>query len=164
VSSRKLLSEIYEFSGYTVLPASQQTNSATRCVDGHLVANEVTAQEWLTHELLLVVPPDHRFARKKTVNNQEVILMIVLRAVPGGRKLMVVVIGRFHRPDPSTCALGVIDTEVGCTGGWLVNPTYADTHHSKSGHAEAIRVTFDPAVLYEELLRTFGRWGTMCHF
>ena len=48
---------------------------------------------------------------------------------------------------------GVIDTEVGYTGGWLENPTYADTHHSKSGHAEAIRVTFDPAVLsYEDLL------------
>src|SRR6476660_338141 len=31
---------------------------------------------------------------------------------------------------------GVIDTEVGYTGGWLENPTYADTHHSKSGHAE----------------------------
>ena len=48
---------------------------------------------------------------------------------------------------------GVIDTDVGYTGGWLVNPTYHDTHDSKSGHAEAIRVTFDPSVLsYEELL------------
>jgi methionine-S-sulfoxide reductase len=48
---------------------------------------------------------------------------------------------------------GVLETEVGYTGGWLENPTYADTHHSKSGHAEAIRVTFDPAVLsYEDLL------------
>jgi methionine-S-sulfoxide reductase len=51
---------------------------------------------------------------------------------------------------------GVIDTEVGYTGGWLANPTYADTHHSKSGHAEAIRVTFDPAVLsYEDLLENW---------
>src|SRR5678809_374072 len=51
---------------------------------------------------------------------------------------------------------GVIDTEVGYTGGWLENPTYADTHHSKSGHAEAIRVTFDPAVLsYEDLLENW---------
>jgi methionine-S-sulfoxide reductase len=48
---------------------------------------------------------------------------------------------------------GVIDTDVGYTGGWVKNPTYDDTHDSKSGHAEAIRVTFDPAVLsYEELL------------
>jgi methionine-S-sulfoxide reductase len=48
---------------------------------------------------------------------------------------------------------GVMETDVGYTGGWLENPTYDDTHDSKSGHAEAIRVTFDPAVLsYEDLL------------
>ena len=48
---------------------------------------------------------------------------------------------------------GVIDTDVGYTGGWLQNPTYDDTHDSKSGHAEAVRVTFDPSVLsYEDLL------------
>ena len=56
---------------------------------------------------------------------------------------------------------GVIDTEVGYTGGWLENPTYADTHHSKSGHAEAIRVTFDPTVLsYEDLLE---KWFFKLH-
>ena len=48
---------------------------------------------------------------------------------------------------------GVIDTEVGYTGGWLENPRYDDTHDSQSGHAEAVRVTFDPSVLsYEDLL------------
>ena len=48
---------------------------------------------------------------------------------------------------------GVIDTDVGYTGGWVENPTYEDTHDSKSGHAEAIRVTFDPSILsYEDLL------------
>jgi methionine-S-sulfoxide reductase len=48
---------------------------------------------------------------------------------------------------------GVLDTDVGYTGGWLPDPTYDDTHDSKSGHAEAIRVTFDPSVLsYEDLL------------
>ena len=48
---------------------------------------------------------------------------------------------------------GVIDTDVGYTGGRLENPTYGDTHDGKSGHAEAIRVTFDPSVLsYEDLL------------
>src|ERR687897_1894698 len=56
---------------------------------------------------------------------------------------------------------GVIDTDVGYTGGWLANPTYDDTHDSKSGHAEAIRVTFDPSVLsYEELL---DRWFFRLH-
>ena len=48
---------------------------------------------------------------------------------------------------------GVLDTDVGYTGGWLDNPTYHDTHESKSGHAESVRITFDPAVLrFEDLL------------
>src|SRR6476646_11792781 len=48
---------------------------------------------------------------------------------------------------------GILDTDVGYTGGWVQDPTYEDTHDSKSGHAEAIRVTFDPTVLsYEDLL------------
>ena len=56
---------------------------------------------------------------------------------------------------------GVLDTHVGYTGGWLENPTYHDTHDSKSGHAEAIRVSFDPSVLtYEELLE---KWFFKLH-
>jgi methionine-S-sulfoxide reductase len=56
---------------------------------------------------------------------------------------------------------GVLGTEVGYTGGWLENPTYHDTHDSKSGHAEAVRVTFDPSVLgFEELLE---RWFFRLH-
>jgi methionine-S-sulfoxide reductase len=48
---------------------------------------------------------------------------------------------------------GVLDTDVGYTGGWVENPKYEDTHGSRSGHAEAIRVTFDPTVLsFEDLL------------
>ena len=56
---------------------------------------------------------------------------------------------------------GVLETDVGYTGGWLENPTYHDTHDSKSGHAEAIPVTFDPAVLsYETLLE---KWFFKLH-
>ena len=56
---------------------------------------------------------------------------------------------------------GVIDTDVGYTGGWVENPTYEDTHDSRSGHAEAIRVTFDSTVLsYEELLE---KWFFKLH-
>jgi methionine-S-sulfoxide reductase len=58
-------------------------------------------------------------------------------------------------------APGVIDTEVGYTGGWLENPTYEDTHDGRSGHAEAVRVTFDPSALdFEELLE---RWFFRLH-
>ncbi len=39
---------------------------------------------------------------------------------------------------------GATSTRVGYTGGHLPNPTYDDTHDSKSGHAEAVEITFDP--------------------
>src|SRR5688572_31127309 len=53
---------------------------------------------------------------------------------------------------------GVIDTEVSYTGGWLENPKYDDTHDSKSGHAEAVRITFDPTkTTYGALLDYFFR-------
>lgn len=51
---------------------------------------------------------------------------------------------------------GVLTTRVGYTGGHLVNPKYEDTHDSKSGHAEAIEVSFDPKkISYEKLLQFF---------
>ena len=53
---------------------------------------------------------------------------------------------------------GVLDIEVGYTGGWVENPKYDDTHDSKSGHAEAIRIEFDPTkTSYGELLDFFFR-------
>ncbi|MEO7363831.1 MAG: peptide-methionine (S)-S-oxide reductase MsrA [Gemmatimonadaceae bacterium] len=56
---------------------------------------------------------------------------------------------------------GVLATDVGYTGGWLENPTYHDTHDSKSGHAEAIQITFDPSILsYETLL---AQWFFKLH-
>ena len=53
---------------------------------------------------------------------------------------------------------GVLNIEVGYTGGWLDNPKYDDTHDSKSGHAEAVRIEFDPKKLsYGDLLDFFFR-------
>lgn len=39
---------------------------------------------------------------------------------------------------------GVLFTRVGYIGGHIDNPKYEDTHGSKSGHAEAVEVTYDP--------------------
>ena len=53
---------------------------------------------------------------------------------------------------------GVLDTDVGYTGGRIDSPTYADVKKGTSGHAEAVRVTFDRNRLsYEQLLNYFFR-------
>ena len=53
---------------------------------------------------------------------------------------------------------GVLSSEVGYTGGTLDNPVYEDVHTGRTGHAEAVRVVFDPAKLtFEQLLGWFFR-------
>jgi methionine-S-sulfoxide reductase len=53
---------------------------------------------------------------------------------------------------------GVIETEVGYTGGQVPNPTYKLICTGITGHAEAVKITFDPAKLsYEEVLGYFFR-------
>ena len=51
---------------------------------------------------------------------------------------------------------GVKSTTVGYTGGWLEHPTYEHVCTDRTGHAEAIRVIYDPNdVSYEHLLEVF---------
>jgi peptide-methionine (S)-S-oxide reductase len=51
---------------------------------------------------------------------------------------------------------GVYSTQVGYAGGFTPNPTYAEVCSGRTGHAEVVRVVFDPSTIgYEELLRAF---------
>jgi peptide-methionine (S)-S-oxide reductase len=51
---------------------------------------------------------------------------------------------------------GVLETAVGYSGGDYNNPSYKDVCTGKTGHAEVVRVKFDPErVSYEELLEVF---------
>ncbi len=51
---------------------------------------------------------------------------------------------------------GVESVESGYTGGKVVNPTYEQVCDGNTGHAEVVRVTFDPNVIaFRELLGVF---------
>jgi len=55
---------------------------------------------------------------------------------------------------------GVRDVTAGYMGGCVPNPTYAEVCSDRTGHAEVVRVEFDPAVIsYNQLLNVF--WD--CH-
>ena len=51
---------------------------------------------------------------------------------------------------------GVVSTAVGYAGGPTPNPTYREVCTGRTGHAEVVRVAYDPArVSYPDLLRVF---------
>lgn len=51
---------------------------------------------------------------------------------------------------------GVIKVESGYAGGSMENPSYEKVSNGTTGHAEVIRVTYDPSVIsYEDLLTVF---------
>jgi len=51
---------------------------------------------------------------------------------------------------------GVVSTTSGYTGGEKKNPTYKEVSAGGTGHAEAVRIVYDPAkVSYERLLEVF---------
>ncbi len=53
---------------------------------------------------------------------------------------------------------GVLETEVGYTGGQTDKPTYEEVCSHTTGHAEAVKITFDPnRVGFETLLKQFFR-------
>ncbi len=51
---------------------------------------------------------------------------------------------------------GVLSTRVGYTGGHFKNPTYEDVCSDKTGHAEAVEITYDSSqISYDQLLDEF---------
>jgi peptide-methionine (S)-S-oxide reductase len=51
---------------------------------------------------------------------------------------------------------GVVSTAVGYEGGYTPNPTYEEVCSGETGHAETVRVVYDPArISYAELLTVF---------
>ena len=53
---------------------------------------------------------------------------------------------------------GVIESKAGYTGGNVANPTYEQVCTDRTGHAEAVELSYDPdLVSYETLLKHFFR-------
>lgn len=51
---------------------------------------------------------------------------------------------------------GVQQVESGYAGGHVANPSYEDVCSGSTGHAEVVRITFDPAIVsYREILEIF---------
>lgn len=51
---------------------------------------------------------------------------------------------------------GIVKVESGYTGGHVPNPSYEQVKTGTTGHTEAVRITFDPAVVsYDELVTIY---------
>jgi peptide-methionine (S)-S-oxide reductase len=51
---------------------------------------------------------------------------------------------------------GVVDVESGYSGGSVANPSYEAVCDGATGHAEVVRIEFDPAVIsYQQILEVF---------
>ncbi|HVR30975.1 MAG TPA: peptide-methionine (S)-S-oxide reductase MsrA [Thermoanaerobaculia bacterium] len=76
---------------------------------------------------------------------------------PDGTELALFGMGCFWGAERKFWELpGVHSTAVGYAGGSTPNPTYEETCSGLTGHAEVVRVVYDPKrVSYEDLLRVF---------
>lgn len=81
----------------------------------------------------------------------------ILPPYPEGAEVADLALGCFWGAERAFWTLpGVLATAVGYQGGLTPNPTYREVCTGRTGHAEVVRVIFDPGRLrYEDLLRTF---------
>nr|XP_012630902.1 mitochondrial peptide methionine sulfoxide reductase isoform X1 [Microcebus murinus] len=76
---------------------------------------------------------------------------------PEGTQMAVFGMGCFWGAERKFWILkGVYSTQVGFAGGYTSNPTYKEVCSGKTGHAEVVRVVYQPEhISFEELLKVF---------
>ncbi|MDD5001028.1 MAG: peptide-methionine (S)-S-oxide reductase MsrA [Thiomonas arsenitoxydans] len=79
--------------------------------------------------------------------------------VPAGAEIAILAGGCFWCTEADFDKVpGVLDTTSGYTGGKTANPSYAEVSSHATGHAEAVRIVFDPKqVSYPQLLTIYWR-------
>lgn len=82
-----------------------------------------------------------------------------LRFIPRAKGSAILAAGCFWGTEAYFRRLdGVLAVTVGYTGGSRARPTYEDVCAGKTGHAEAVRILFDPErISYRDILRHFFR-------
>ena len=87
----------------------------------------------------------------------EVLGTSLLPPYPAGTQIAEFALGCFWGAEKNFWQTpGVVSTAVGYEGGFTPNPTYEEVCSGRTGHAESVRVVFDPAkISYSELLRVF---------
>ncbi|HET8989989.1 MAG TPA: peptide-methionine (S)-S-oxide reductase MsrA [Acidimicrobiales bacterium] len=91
------------------------------------------------------------------VARPHLVLGTSLTEVPDGAEVAYVAMGCFWGAERLFYRLdGVIATAVGYQGGYTPNPTYREVCTGQTGHAEVVRIVFDPTRLsYADVVRTF---------
>ncbi len=91
------------------------------------------------------------------VDRPHLVLGTSLTDAPAGSEVAYVAMGCFWGAERSFYRLeGVISTAVGYQGGFTPNPTYREVCTGLTGHAEAVKVVFDPNRLsYSDVVAHF---------
>ena len=98
-----------------------------------------------------------RDAAMRVPDRHEVLGSALLPPYPASTQVAEFALGCFWGAEKNFWqAPGVVSTAVGYEGGFTPNPTYEEVCSGRTGHAETVRVVFDPATIsYAELLQIF---------